>query len=232
MLLAIDTATQLLSIALHDGDTLLAECTLTAERNHSALLAPLIERTLAQCGFARDDLTALAVCVGPGSYTGLRIGIALAKGMAAVRNLPVAPVSSLDIIAAAQDRATGAETLIVTVPAGRQRVIWADYRHDENGWVAQGETRLGSWDELFQAQTGRYALSGEITAAGLARDSSGHRIRSADPLDRGGEALAARRLSGGNRLATIARAWSRCLSGRSRQADLPQVTGIGRTEHA
>ena len=169
MLLAIDTATQLLSIALHDGDTLLAECTLTAERNQSALLAPLIERTLAQCGFARDDLTALAVCIGPGSYTGLRIGIALAKGMAAVHDLPVAPVSSLDIIAAAQDRATGAETLIVTVPAGRQRLIWADYRHDETGWVARDEARLGSWDELFQAQTGPYALSGEITAAGLAR---------------------------------------------------------------
>lgn len=169
MLLAIDTATRLLSLALHDGDTLLAECTLRVERNHSALLAPLIKQTMAQCGAARDDLTALAVCIGPGSYTGLRIGVALAMGMASARDLPLVPATTLDIIAAAQDQPMQADTLIVTVPAGRQRVIWADYRHDGLGWVARGESRLGSWDELFQAQTGRCALSGEITAAGLQR---------------------------------------------------------------
>ena len=83
MLLAIDTATQILSLALHDGDTLIGESTLRAGRQHSALLAPLIERTLAQTGVGRNDLAALAVAVGPGSYTGVRIGVALAKGMAA-----------------------------------------------------------------------------------------------------------------------------------------------------
>lgn len=169
MLLAIDTATRLLSLALHDGDALLAESTLTVERNHSALLAPLIKRTMAQCGVVRDDLTALAVCIGPGSYTGLRIGVALAMGMASVCDLPLVPASTLDIIAAAQDQPLHAEKLIVTVPAGRQRVIWAEYRNDGVGWVAQGEARLSSWDELFQAQAGSWALSGEITAAGLQR---------------------------------------------------------------
>lgn len=169
MLLAIDTATRLLSLALHDGDTLLAEATISVERNHSALLAPLIKQTLAQCGVAQDELTALAVCIGPGSYTGLRIGVALAMGMASVSNLPLIPASALDIIAAAQDQPLHAEKLIVTVPAGRQRVIWADYRHDGVGWLAQGEARLGGWDDLFQTQMGSYALSGELTAAGLQR---------------------------------------------------------------
>ena len=87
MLLAIDTATQIMSIALHDGEALHAECTLTAGRQHSALLAILIKQIMAQSSLPTDDLTALAVSVGPGSYTGLRIGVALAKGMAAVNDL-------------------------------------------------------------------------------------------------------------------------------------------------
>ena len=85
MLLAIDTATSLLGIALHDGDRLLAECTLTVDRSHSAVLAPMIKQIMERTGVAGDELTALAVSVGPGSYTGLRIGVALAKGMAGAR---------------------------------------------------------------------------------------------------------------------------------------------------
>ena len=180
MLLAIDTATRLLSIALHDGDTLLAESTLTVDRNHSAVMAPLIERTMTQCGVESGDLTALATCVGPGSYTGLRIGVALAKGIAAVADLPLLPVTTLDIIAAAQDRALGAEILIVTVPAGRQRVIWADYHIDDAGWMAQGEARLGSWEELFEAHAGPCALTGEITTSGLQQVRTAIARRAAD----------------------------------------------------
>ena len=167
MLLAIDTATRILSLALHDGDRVLAECTLNVGRNHSALAAPLIQQIIAQTGRSSDDLAALAVCVGPGSYTGLRIGIALAKGLAAVGNLPLVPVNTLDIIAAGQTCAAASQPMIVTVPAGRSPVIWAVYRSADARWIAQSEPKLGNLDEMLAAADAPFILTGEITGDGL-----------------------------------------------------------------
>lgn len=202
MLLAIDTATRILSLALHDGDSLLAEWSLNVERNHTAVLAPLVKRTMAQCSVERGDLTALAACIGPGSYTGLRIGVALAKGFSAVGELPLVPVTTLDIIAAAQDQILDAETLIVTVPAGRNRVIWADYGNDGDGWMAKGEARLGSWDEMFEVCQHPCSLTGEITNAGLQRVREA--VASGRPISL---VAAARRLRRAGFLAEIA--WER-----------------------
>ena len=128
MLLAIDTATDQMSIALHDGETLLADITLHVGRQHSAQLAPMIEQMMTVTGRRPEDLTALAVAVGPGSYTGTRIGVALAKGMAAVRNLPLVPVTTLEIVVQQCHPAMNT-TLLATVSAGRQRVIWATYQY-------------------------------------------------------------------------------------------------------
>ena len=168
MLLAIDTATPYLSLALRDGDALLAECTLKVGLGHSAALAPLIKQTMAQVGAAPEDVTALACCIGPGSYTGLRIGLALAKGMAAARDLPLAPATSLDIIAAGQDRCCASD-LVVTLPAGRKRVIWALYTLSGGRWTLAGQPEISEWSELLAARAGAFALTGEITAQGLAQ---------------------------------------------------------------
>ena len=145
MLLAIDTATQIMSIALHDGEELRAECALTAGRRHSALLPIMIKQIMAQSSLPTDDLTALAVSVGPGSYTGLRIGVALAKGMAAVNDLPLAPVTTLETILAAQQSRNGNHHLIATVPAGRNRAIWAEYQHDGSSWLERRAPQISSW---------------------------------------------------------------------------------------
>ncbi len=171
MLLAIDTATQILSIALHDGKSLLAECTLQAGRQQNTELARLIQRTMAQVDLRASDLRALAVSVGPGSYTGLRIGVALAKGMAAVQQLPLVPVTTLETVAEQcachlaqleqQER-----PLIVTVSAGRQRVIWAEYAWVEGSWRERRAAQISSWQELLSAYERPLVLSGEITAAG------------------------------------------------------------------
>ena len=69
-LLAIDTASQYLSLALHDGETLLADCAIQVGRGHNQALAPLIEQLMARTGLQMPQLQALAVAVGPGSYTG------------------------------------------------------------------------------------------------------------------------------------------------------------------
>jgi tRNA threonylcarbamoyladenosine biosynthesis protein TsaB len=112
ILLAIDTATQIMSLALHDGDSLRAEVTWHTANNHTAELAPAVRDLLARSDTSLDDLTALAVSIGPGSYTGLRIGVALAKGLAAARGLPLVGVSSLDTLAAAQPYVQGSGLVV------------------------------------------------------------------------------------------------------------------------
>ena len=186
--MAIDTATQVLSIALHNGHALAAEHTLRADRRHSALLAPLIKQMMAHSDVTSGDLAALAVSVGPGSYTGTRIGVSLAKGMAAAAELPLVPVTTLETILAAQAPPRNDLPLILTVSAGRERVIWAEYRYEGDGWVERRAPQINDWDGLISANDGRFRLSGEITETGLgalrrARDG-GAQIHVAAAVDR------------------------------------------------
>src|SRR5579871_1377162 len=124
-LLALDTATQYISIALHDGQQVLGEQTWMSENHHTVELAPAVRKLLEQANLTASQLTALAVSLGPGSYTGLRIGVALAKGMAAAHHLPLVGISTLDILASEQPQTPGA--LILVLPAGRGRVVTARY---------------------------------------------------------------------------------------------------------
>lgn len=188
MLLAIDTATQVLSIALHDGAALAAEHSLTAKRRHSALLAPLIKQMMAQSNVTSGDLTALAVSVGPGSYTGTRIGVAMAKGMAAAAELPLVPVTTLETVVAAQAPPSDDLPLIATVSAGRNRVIWAEYRCERDAWVEGRAPQISDWDGLIKSCGGRFRLRGEISDSGLGalRRAQAHnaRIQAAAAVDR------------------------------------------------
>ena len=99
MILAIDTATQYASLALYNQDGLYAEETWYAGRNHTVELMPRIVRTLALANLKAANLTALAVSLGPGSFTGVRIGLAVAKGMALPHKLPVVGVPTLEATA-------------------------------------------------------------------------------------------------------------------------------------
>ena len=169
MLLAIDTATEILSIALHDGDTLAAEYTLRAGRRHSALLAPQIKRMLTESDMRPADLAALAVAVGPGSYTGARIGVALAKGLASPRGLPLVAVTTLETTLAAQALHYDDAPLIATVAAGRNRVIWAEYGVEGDAWVERRAPQISDWRTLLARYDRPLRLCGEISAAGLAQ---------------------------------------------------------------
>ena len=166
MLLAIDTATQIMSVALHDGLALRAEQTWHTANNHTAELAPALLLLLERCGVTWGDLTGLAVSVGPGSYTGLRIGVALAKGLAAVHHLPLVGVTTLDTLAAAQPNYPG-HALITLVDAGRGRVIAATYRWRQTGWEHRSEPRLTTWPELLDMIDGPAYIAGDVDAEGL-----------------------------------------------------------------
>ncbi len=164
MLLAIDTATKVMSLALHDGRSVLAEETWHTANNHTIELAPTIQALLRRCEASMDDLKVLAVSTGPGSYSGLRVGVALAKGMAASRKLPLVGVSTLDILAAGQ--AQYQNSLIVAVEAGRGRVIVARYQWRRGKWGARGEPQLMTWESLFTSIDGPTYLTGEVDETG------------------------------------------------------------------
>lgn len=128
LLLALDTSTPAVTVALHDGERVLAEATTVDPRRHTELLMPLVTTVLEQAGATRRDLTELAVGVGPGPFTGLRVGLAAARTMGDVLGLPVHGVCSLDVLARgvlATD--PPGEPFVVATDARRREVYWATY---------------------------------------------------------------------------------------------------------
>jgi tRNA threonylcarbamoyl adenosine modification protein YeaZ len=100
LLLALDTATPAVTVALHDGSSVLAETTTHDPRRHGELLAPGIVEVLRRAGAGRRDLTDVAVGTGPGPFTGLRVGLATAQTLALVLGLRLHGVCTLDVLAA------------------------------------------------------------------------------------------------------------------------------------
>lgn len=166
MLLAIDTATQSMSLALFDGHTILAEETWRTANNHSIQLGPSVQALLKRSSVEAHQLTALAVCTGPGSYSGLRVGVAFAKGMASVHQLPLVGIGSLDIIASAQPHYP--DGLIVTVQAGRGRVVVGRYQWRKSHWINRGEAQIMDWETLISSIDGPAHLTGEVNEVGHA----------------------------------------------------------------
>ena len=148
MLLAIDTATSWASIALHDGAMVRGECTWEAVNRHTVTLLPRVDQMLAAADIAPADLTALAVCEGPGSYTGVRIGVSVAKGLAVTLGVPLIGVPTLDILVAAQP--PDPRVLYALFSAGRMRVGYARYRWREGAWRTEDPIAIATWEELAQ----------------------------------------------------------------------------------
>lgn len=128
MLLAFDTASPTVTVALHDGTDVAAEATATSSMRHGEQLAPLIAQVLADAGATPADLTGIAVGVGPGPFTGLRVGLVTARTMAHVLDVPVHGVCSLDPLAleAIETGAVDGDFLVAT-DARRKEVYLASY---------------------------------------------------------------------------------------------------------
>ena len=126
MLLAFDTATPHVTVALHDGERVVAQYASTESMRHGEMLAPGIADVLAQSGANSWDITAVAVGVGPGPFTGLRVGLVTARTMALALGVPVYGVCSLDILAAAAIDA-GRTDFLVATDARRKEVYLASY---------------------------------------------------------------------------------------------------------
>ncbi len=161
MLLAIDTSTAQVGLALYDGNQILSEMTWTTRQHHTTELAPAIAGLLSRCGVSMDMVSALGVAVGPGSFTSLRVGLSLVKGIALARHLPVIGISTMDIIAAAQP--VGTHPLAVVIQAGRKRIAVGWYQCLENKWQAQGGIKGATVDELADGIESPTYVAGELS---------------------------------------------------------------------
>ena len=128
MLLTLDSATPLVTVALHDGSDVVAELVADRPMKHGEQLAPLIASALESAGIVRQDLTAIGVGVGPGPFTGLRVGLVTARTRGFVLEVPVYGVCSLDVLAveAVSTGAVSSEFLVAT-DARRKEVYLASY---------------------------------------------------------------------------------------------------------
>lgn len=129
LLLALDTSTPAVSVALvRRGEGVLAECVVVDARRHGELLATGIRAVLAEAGCSRTDLEAVAVGLGPGPFTGLRVGIVTAASLSDALRIPAYGICSLD--------ALGEGPRLAVTDARRREVYWA--RYDESGARVDG----------------------------------------------------------------------------------------------
>lgn len=158
MELSIDTASDMASIALSDEGRVVAEMTWHCRRNHSVELLPSIDRLLSQAKAEKGDLEAVFVCTGPGGYTGLRVGLSTAKGLAYARRLPMVGVGRLELDAYPHEAFPG--TVVAVHRAGRGDLAWAAYRADP--WRETSAPQLSKPDELARQIEGPTLITGEI----------------------------------------------------------------------
>ncbi|WP_347057981.1 tRNA (adenosine(37)-N6)-threonylcarbamoyltransferase complex dimerization subunit type 1 TsaB [Blastococcus sp. HT6-30] len=183
LVLALDTATPTLVAGLarwaaDAGATVLAERAVPSGTKHAELLTPAIQGVLADAGLALGDLDAVVTGLGPGPFTGLRVGVVTAAALADARGLPVVGVCSLDAVG------SGARTVVTD--ARRKEVYWASY--DADGVRTEGpavvrpeELELPGpfvGDPAFAGRLRADVVPAEVTTAGLLRAA---RPQLADP---------------------------------------------------
>jgi tRNA threonylcarbamoyladenosine biosynthesis protein TsaB len=162
MLLAIDTSTQWIGLALYDGSQVLAESIWLARARHTVELAPAIHELLRRCGIEPNQLTAVAVALGPGSFTGLRIGLAVAKGLALALHIPIIGVPSFDALVAAVP--LNENSMVAVLQAGRTRLAVEWYAPVLGKWRSQGEPKVLTAAELSANIRKPTLVVGELSA--------------------------------------------------------------------
>ena len=159
IVLGIDTATDVVSVAVVDGEVVLAASELRSERKHAEDVTPMIDFVVKRAGLGLNEVAAIAVNVGPGLFTGMRVGIASAQALAYALSLPLVGVDGLAAMAAAVPAATASHVDIVvpTIDARRNEVAWATHRVNSGGAPERDDmtrvdaARVGSIEDLLVA---------------------------------------------------------------------------------
>lgn len=162
LVLGIESSTARGSVALADHRGPVAAASLSVPRRHGEFLAPAIAFVLAQAGRTVEDITAVAVGIGPGLFTGLRVGLATAGTLAAARRVPVVGISGLDVLAFQHRHST--RLIAATVDARRGEVFVSLYRPTPGGVEQITQPRVGSPDDVaaeLSAQDGPVLVVGD-----------------------------------------------------------------------
>lgn len=164
-ILGFETSGKTASVALMNDDTLLALNTVVTSRSHSRVIMPMCTQILFAAEKSLDDVDLLAVCIGPGSYTGLRIGIAAVKAISFAKGIPCAGISTLEGLAAQLCSFRG---LVVAVMSARADLLYsASFRADGQRIARITEDRMISRDALMQelrASEEEFLLTGDAAA--------------------------------------------------------------------
>lgn len=137
LILAIDTSTNIGTVAIYDSKKgVVGEITLNVKQNHSAITMTTIDTLFNLTGIDKKEIDKIAVSIGPGSFTGIRIGVGLAKGLAYALKKPIAGVNELDLLA---NIYSGDKKVIAMLDARKERVFSGVYKKKDDEFVLDGE---------------------------------------------------------------------------------------------
>lgn len=183
-ILAIETAMDSCGVALSEGLQLVAECRIQQKNVHNEKLVSTIEWLLAEAGWQIEDLQGLAVSIGPGSFTGLRIGIAVCKGLAFSAGLPLVTVNTLD--AMAHEARFWRGKLCAVIKARADEVYFALYEKSLNLTTRISDYQISDWETLIRStaegtlmMASPAELTSALTRSGLVVPTAGYPVLSA-----------------------------------------------------
>ena len=176
MILALDTSTEMTSVAVYSPqEGVLAEETWRSHRQQTVQLMPTVQRLMATLDMPSKAITGVAVATGPGSFSGVRVGISAAKSIAYALEVPLWGVPSLDILAYAHAAVTAAQVCAV-LDMGRRRYAWALYRTRSAKWSRLTPYQGGTLEELTRALQ-EYESNVATLVCGEISDEAGKQLR-------------------------------------------------------
>lgn len=166
-ILAMDSSNQPLTVGVIEGNKILTEQIINIKRNHSIQLMPAVEQVLKQANLKIEDIDRIAVANGPGSYTGLRIAVTVAKSLAWAQNIKVVGVSSLKVVAA-NSQTKNKEYIVPVFDARRKNIYTGLYQRNEEGQVVEieADTHIASeqYADYLASREGNFELIGADAA--------------------------------------------------------------------
>jgi tRNA threonylcarbamoyladenosine biosynthesis protein TsaB len=161
MILAVDTSTQSVGLALFDENQIIGEMVWQSRNYHTEEIGPAIDQLFKQCGYQYQDLKGCGVALGPGSFTSLRIGLAIVKGLALSLHIPIVGVPTLEILASAQP---GKDMpMAATLQAGRSKLAVGWYLFKNGNWIKNKENEILTVEELFEKVDTATYICGELS---------------------------------------------------------------------
>lgn len=161
MILAVDTSTQTIGIALYDYPQVVGEMQWQTKNHHTVELAAAVKELMSKCNISPVDLTLLVCAIGPGTFTGLRIGLAFSKGLALSLHIPIIGVPTFDFLAAGQPQSEN--PLMCVLPAGRTRLAVSWYKWNGTSWQQDRGPLAMTPDALSSEIEGPTIITGEMT---------------------------------------------------------------------